>query len=59
MFDYDRDAILVHETNLAKDPIVKRYLFCSNSYKRTCNAFICMNIPVQEVFDAVTRRLES
>jgi heptosyltransferase-1 len=42
-----------------KDPIVKRYLFCSNSYKRTCNQFICMNIPVQEVFDAVTRRLES
>ncbi len=42
-----------------KDPIVKRYLFCSNSYKRTCNQFICMNIPVQEVFDAVTRRLAS
>jgi lipopolysaccharide heptosyltransferase I len=43
----------------AKDPIVKRYLFCSNSYKRTCNEFICMNIPVQEVFDAVIRRLAS
>ena len=42
-----------------KDPIVKRYLFCSNSYKRTCNQFICMNIPVQEVFEAVTRRLAS
>jgi lipopolysaccharide heptosyltransferase I len=42
-----------------RDPIVKRYLFCSNSYKRTCNQFICMNIPVQEVFDAVTRRLAS
>jgi ADP-heptose:LPS heptosyltransferase len=42
-----------------KDPIVKRYLFCSNSYKRTCNQFICMDIPVQEVFDAVTRRLAS
>ena len=42
-----------------KDPIIKRYLFCSNSYKRTCNQFICMEIPVQEVFDAVTRRLES
>ncbi len=43
----------------AKDPIVKRYLFCSNSYKRTCNEFICMDIPVQEVFDAVIRRLDS
>ena len=42
-----------------EDPIVKRYLFCSNSYKRTCNQFICMDIPVQEVFDAVTRRLAS
>ncbi len=42
----------------SKDPIVKRYLFCSNSYKRTCNEFICMNIPVQEVFEAVMRRLE-
>lgn len=42
-----------------QDPIVKRYLFCSNSYKRSCNQFICMDIPVQEVFDAVTRRLGS
>ena len=42
----------------SKDQIVKRYLFCSNSYKRTCNEFICMDIPVQEVFDAVIRRLE-
>jgi lipopolysaccharide heptosyltransferase I len=43
----------------SKDPVVKRYLFCSNSYKRTCNEFICMDIPVQDVFDAVIRRLES
>ena len=42
----------------SKDQIVKRYLFCSNSYKRTCNEFICMDIPVQEVFNAVIRRLE-
>ena len=43
----------------AQDLIVKRYLFCSNSYKRTCNEFICMNISVQEVFNAVMQRLES
>ena len=43
----------------SKDPVVKRYLSCSNSYKRTCNQFICMEIPVQEVFDAVIRRLDS
>jgi lipopolysaccharide heptosyltransferase I len=41
-----------------EDQIVKRYLPCSNSYKRTCNEFICMDIPVKDVFDAVTRRLD-
>ena len=41
-----------------KDLIVKRDLPCSNSYKRTCDEFICMEIPVQEVFEAVTERLK-
>ena len=41
-----------------EDQIVKRYLPCSNSYKRTCSEFICMDIPVQDVFDAVVRRLD-
>ena len=40
------------------DVVVKRYLSCSNSYKRTCDEFICMDIPVREVFDAVRRRLK-
>ena len=40
-----------------EDVIVKRYLPCSNSYKRTCDQFICMDIPVKDVFDAVVRRL--
>ena len=42
-----------------EDQIVKRYLPCSNSYKRTCDEFICMDIPVKDVFDAVVRRLNS
>ncbi|MEE2821487.1 MAG: glycosyltransferase family 9 protein [Acidobacteriota bacterium] len=40
-----------------EDVIVKRYLPCSNSYKRTCDQFICMDIPVKDVFDAILRRL--
>ncbi len=40
-----------------QDEIIKRDLPCSNSYKRTCDQFICMDIPVQQVFDAVVRRL--
>jgi len=41
-----------------EDLIVKRDLPCSNSYKRTCDQFICMDIPVQEVFEAVMERLK-
>ena len=40
-----------------EDVIVKRDLPCSDSYKRTCDQFICMDIPVEDVFDAVVRRL--
>ncbi|RPI29442.1 MAG: lipopolysaccharide heptosyltransferase family protein [Acidobacteria bacterium] len=39
------------------DLVVKRHLPCSNCLKRTCDQFICMNIAVEEVFDAVVRRL--
>ncbi len=39
------------------DIVIKRHLPCSNCYKRTCDQFICMNIPVDEVFNAVVRRL--
>ncbi len=42
----------------AEDEVVKRQLPCSNSYKRQCDAFICMDIPVERVLDAVKRRLE-
>ena len=42
-----------------RDVVIKRYLFCSNSYRRTCGQFICMDIPVEEVFSGVVRRLES
>jgi lipopolysaccharide heptosyltransferase I len=40
------------------DKAVQRCLPCSDCYKRTCNKFICMDIPVSEVFDAVVRRLQ-
>jgi lipopolysaccharide heptosyltransferase I len=40
-----------------EDVVVKRYLPCSDSYKRTCDQFICMDIPVEDVFDAVVQRL--
>ncbi len=40
-----------------EDVTVKRDLPCSDSYKRTCDQFICMDIPVEDVFDAVVRRL--
>ena len=40
------------------DIVVKRDLPCSNSYKRVCNQFICMDIPGETVFQAVQRRLE-
>ena len=39
------------------DEVVQRDLLCSNSYRRTCDQFICMNIPAEEVFAAVQRRL--
>ena len=42
-----------------EDSTVKRYLFCSNCNKRKCNEFICMNIPVAEVFAAVRHRMSS
>ncbi|MEE8348033.1 MAG: glycosyltransferase family 9 protein [Acidobacteriota bacterium] len=40
------------------DVVVKRDLPCSDSYKRTCDHFICMDIPVSDVFKAVVRRLK-
>ncbi len=40
-----------------EDNTVKRYLFCSDCNKRKCEEFICMNIPVSEVFESVKRRL--
>jgi heptosyltransferase I len=40
------------------DPVIKRYLPCSDCYKRRCDQFICMEIPVQEVFEAVAHRLQ-
>ena len=40
-----------------EDGVVKRNLPCSNSYKRTCNKFICMDILPETVFDAVGTRL--
>jgi heptosyltransferase I len=41
------------------DPVIKRYLPCSDCYKRRCDQFICMEIPVQEVFEAVAHRLQT
>ena len=41
----------------AEDEVVKRNLPCSNSYRRVCNEFICMDIPPETVFSAVGRRL--
>ncbi len=41
------------------DATVKRHLPCSDCYKRSCDQFVCMQIPVREVFEAVLRRLES
>lgn len=40
------------------DIVVKRDLPCSNSYKRVCNQFICMDISGETVLEAVQRRLE-
>ena len=40
------------------DRVVKRDLPCSNSYRRTCDRFICMDIPVEQVVSAVGQRLE-
>ena len=39
------------------DIVVKRQLPCSDCYKRTCDNFICMDIPVDQVFQAVVKRL--
>ncbi len=41
------------------DEVVKRTLPCSDSYKRVCKEFICMDIPMERVFQAVVRRLET
>ena len=41
-----------------KDIVVKRDLPGSDSYKRVCDEFICMDIPAETVFQAVERRLE-
>lgn len=41
----------------ARDTIVKRSLPCSNCYRRSCDQFICMNLPVREVVFAVKERL--
>ncbi|MFB3903419.1 MAG: glycosyltransferase family 9 protein [Acidobacteriota bacterium] len=40
-----------------EDIVVKRELPCSDCYKRTCDKFICMDIPVEQVFQAVVKRL--
>ena len=42
----------------SQDVVVKRDLPCSDSYRRTCSEFICMNIPVAQVFEAVVYRLD-
>lgn len=39
------------------DLVVKRDLPCSNSYKRVCGQFICMDIPVETVLKSVLQRL--
>jgi len=39
------------------DLVVKRQLPCSDCYKRTCDKFICMDISVEQVFEAVVKRL--
>jgi len=41
------------------DIVVKRQLPCSDCYKRTCDKFICMDIPVEQVFQAVKERLRA
>ncbi len=41
----------------AADIVIKRQLACSDCYKRTCDKFICMDIPVEQVFEAVVKRL--
>ncbi len=41
------------------DIVVKRQLPCSDCYKRTCDKFICMDIPVEQVFAAVRERLRA
>ncbi len=43
----------------AADIVVKRQLPCSGCYKRTCDKFICMDIPVEQVFEAVKERLQA
>ncbi len=42
----------------SEDLVVKRDLPCSNSYKRTCDQFICMDIPVETVLKSVLTRLQ-
>jgi len=42
----------------SQDLVVKRELPCSDSYRRTCSDFICMNIPVAQVFETVVQRLD-
>ena len=42
----------------SQDLVVKRELPCSDSYRRTCSEFICMNIPVAQVFETVAQRLD-
>jgi lipopolysaccharide heptosyltransferase I len=39
------------------DEVVKRDLPCSDSYKRVCSEFVCMDIPVERVLEAVKKRL--
>lgn len=41
------------------DIVVRRNLPCSDCYKRTCDKFICMEIPLEQVFDAVVERLRT
>ncbi len=41
-----------------RDLVVKRDLPCSDSYKRRCDEWICMDIAVERVLSAVEARLE-
>ena len=41
------------------DRVVRRDLPCANCHKRTCDEFICMDISVETLLEAVTLRLQA